>query len=322
MRDASVMGDANVAVPMNDGSATRDGGAQPLCGLTRSHNQEWTPPMSATQCATTCAAPQVCVGSSCCDAPATSGAFSLPAHTSWMHGFALANATELRFDVYVENDPGSAVGLYFAPWNGYIDGTMFYVGTQTNMQKPGAPPVGKGFLFSRWNTLDEADTRKNPSGYIELGTHEGEFAGVRMPYAWTTGWYSVSLHREAENVADGERDWFAVTVTDLASCTTVDVGALRFPRAVAGTRATIRTSGTGFTEVYSGALDFAQVPSWSVFMDVLADGKPLAMATSEYPAWPTAKYPNTNISYDAAHHLTHFTFGGQTPQCTPAGMLF
>ena len=70
----------------------------------------------------------------------------------------------LDVDVTIKNDPGSEVGLYFAPFNGSIDGTQFYGGVQNNLARPGVGWVGKGFIFSRWATLDPADTRPAADG--------------------------------------------------------------------------------------------------------------------------------------------------------------
>jgi hypothetical protein len=249
-----------------------------------------------------------------------SGTFSLPAHTSYVHWtLSSGGVAELRFTLKIHNDPGTAVGLYFAPLSGKIDGTTFYFGVQTKLNKPGTGSVGKGLLFSHWGSFDAADTRAAPGGFIELGTHEGTFIGVRLPYAWKAGSYELLLQR-AEQSGDG--DWFDVNVTDLASGTKTYVGGLRFARADPTRPATIQPAGIAFTEVYQAATDYAQVPQWRLGVKALADGAPALSATSEYPAFPYAEYPNTDVFYQAATGLIQLTFGGQTPRCHPAGLLF
>lgn len=67
--------------------------------------------------------------------------------------------SELSYEIELHNDPGDNVGMYFAPAFGSVDGEHFYLGFQTNMMRPGVGRVGKGIIFSRWNSLDPNDTR-------------------------------------------------------------------------------------------------------------------------------------------------------------------
>lgn len=243
-----------------------------------------------------------------------SAPLTLPAHTAWVRWTFAEPGTELRFEVEIRDDPGDTVGLYFAPFNGQIDGTAFYFGIQTNVFRPGADPVGKGFLFSRWNSLDADDTRVAPGGFHEIGTHEGQFVGVRKALTWTTGHYSLLLRRTD---ADGPADWFALEVIHEGVVTSL--GALRFPRVNPEVRATIAPSGTSFTEVYSAVDDVGAVPRWSLGIAATLDGASPQTAISDYPAWPTAEFPNVDVS--AAEGMVEMAFGGRTRRCQPAGPL-
>jgi hypothetical protein len=244
----------------------------------------------------------------------------VPAHTSYVHwGLAGSGAAELSFALHVLSDPGQQVGLYFAPFSGMIDDTQFYFGIQTDVNNPQVGSTGKGFIFSHWGSFDAADTRVAPGGFIELGTHEGKFIGVRRNLAWQARTYTLVLKR-AEPAGNG--DWFELTVTDETTKEQTAIGGLRVARKDPATPAAIQPFGTAFTEVYAGATSYAAVPQWRLAVAARADGAPAVSARSEYPAFPTAEYPNTDVSYDAASGLVHLVYGGQTPRCHPAGPLF
>ena len=270
-------------------------------------------------CTATCSSSEVCVGDACCPPAEASGSFSLPAHTSYVHWTFGSALTELEFELHILNDPGDDVGLYFSPLTGFVDGTQFYFGIQTNIARPGAGWTGKGFIFSHWGSFDEADTRVPPEGFIELGTHEGVFIGVRRNYPWTIGEYRLVLRRAEQ---EGNDDWFDLSVIDVAKSTTTEIGGLRFARTDSTVAATISPTGTGFTEVYSGATDYADVPQWHLRVMGFGDGQHAFEAKSEYPAYPTAEYPNTDVYYNPSTDLIYLTYGGMTPRCHSAGTLF
>ncbi len=267
-----------------------------------------------------CTEDQVCVDGLCCRPPTPSGSFLLPAHTSYVHWtFPGAAVSELEFTVEILNDPGTDVGLYLSPINTSVDDTPFYLGLQTNVVQPGVGAAGKAIVFSRWDSLDPADTRAAEAGFIEVGTHEGEFVGVRLPYDWTAGTYQLRLER-AE--AEGDGDWFDLYVVDVTASEERFAGGLRFPRSVTASPGTIDPFITTFTEVYMGVTDYGLVPMWHVALWATTDGAPATTARSEYPAYPYAEYPNTDVSYDATSSLVHMVYGGDTARCHAAGTLF
>lgn len=76
-------------------------------------------------CVPACDDTQVCLDARCCFAAVEHGAFDLPAHVTWVDWtFAGGGISELEYAVGIRNDPGEAVGLYFAPFDGTIDGTF------------------------------------------------------------------------------------------------------------------------------------------------------------------------------------------------------
>lgn len=223
----------------------------------------------------------------------------------------------MEYELRIHDDPGEAVGLYLSLLNSSIDGAQFYLGLQTNLARPGQGFVGKGLLFSTWGTFDAADTRTAPGGYLELGTHEGRFAGVRLPYPWTVGEYRLRLTRSADGDASG--DWFEFFITDVKTSNETFLGALRFRRSEATTPATISPNHISFLEVYSAATDYGAVPAWHVSLAATANGAQPTSASSEYPAFPTAEYPNADVWFDSADRRVHMSFA---PRCHAAGPLF
>jgi hypothetical protein len=308
---------ANAVVAQENGDAAAEPGGE--AGSPETPAPDGGKPPTSEICGNADISPSACT---CAPAIAT-GTFKLPAHTSYArYTFGNANFASLQMKVTVVKDPGDQVGLYVAPFNGYIDGTLTYLGLQSNVtnNKLGTR-TGKGIVFSRWATLDPEDTKIATGGFLEVGTHEGEFVGIRLNYPWTVGTYTLSLDRAQPGVADGERDWFELSVTDAANKKTF-VGALRFPRKVPGTRASVSPSTTLFTEVYMGATEFAKVPALEIEVTQLADGKAATRVKTEYPAYPNMeKFPNTDAYYIRSRDTMHFTYGGSTQQCHAAGTL-
>jgi hypothetical protein len=238
-----------------------------------------------------------------------------------LHGWVLCCPPPVAegADIRMENDPGDTVGLYLSPMNGTIDGTTFYLGIQTNLLVTDGGWIGNGVLFSRWDSQDPADIRTAPGGYAEVGSHEGLFISTRIAYPWTAGSYRMRLQR-AEPGGDG--DWFDLHVVDVATGVETFAGGLRFSRQDPAVPASIASSHTTFTEVYYNATDYSQVPLWTIAMMAYADGVLASSASSEYPAWPTAEFPNADCWYDESADLVHLHFGDGVSRCNPPGTLF
>lgn len=247
----------------------------------------------------------------------------MPCHVAYVHwGFDTPVAV-MEWDLTVHDDPGSSVGEYLALLNGLIDGSQFYLGLQTDVHLPGTNRgVGKGLIFSTWWSFNEADTRVAEDGFCQLGTHEGNFVGIRRPYQWTSGDYRVTLRRaETEVVNDRAMDWFELSIGRLGLSRpgqsrpdpvgpTEPIGALRFPRRDQGTPARIEPPGAMFLEVYSGARKWAEVTAWSVDVMAFGDGVRCPSGRIEYPRYPHDQVmPNSNVRYDAERQRVHLSMG-------------
>ncbi len=275
-------------------------------------------------CTATCDATKVCVAALCCPPPTATGTFKVPTHTNYVFWKFAKRVAKLEFKVDMKNDPGSKVGLYFSPYNAEIDGIQFYFGIQTDLlnNNAGGKHEGHGIIFSQFGTLDKASINVAPGGFSEVGTHEGNFIGVRLPFAWTKGSYTIRFERGA---GDDTGDWFEAHVVDASKKDTF-AGALKFARKGKGVPATFEEQGTAFTEVYSGATDYANVPKWHIDTMAYGDGQKATTATSSYPNYPAypgiPSFPNTDVTYSAASDRVELRFGGDTAKCHPEGKLF
>lgn len=259
----------------------------------------------------------------------------LPAHAAYIHwDLGTRPLAQLEFDITMHTDPGTTTGEYLAPWNGTIDGHEFYFGIQSNVHDPERGGVGKGCIFSTWWTFDAADTRPESDGFIELGTHEGTFVGVRRTFEWSVGDYRLTLGRADH---DGDGDWFAMSIQPIAPVTApVDpsgprpeptgpaapLGALRFRRAHPDLPATVAPHGPAFIEVYDNARTYGDIDDWSLDLMAYGDGRRAVAARSEYPAFPYAAVPNVDVSLVAERDRVAMAFGRSVQRTHPAGTLF
>jgi len=258
----------------------------------------------------------------------------LPVAGIYIHWNLETPAASLEWDLKVVADPESSVGIYLALAQGSIDGSTFYLGLQTDVWDPGqVRGAGKGLIFSTWWTFDADATRLAPEGFRELGTHEGRFVGVRLPYAWAAGDYRVALVRAEPAQLHAPADWFDLFIQPTAPRGTGPgrpeplgnrtwAGGLAFPRRHAAVPALIDETSTAFMEVYSRARRWCDIPRWDVDLMAYGDGRPCPRGAIEYPVFPFGNnrpMPNANAGYDDATGLVELRYGDSTNRVDPAG---
>jgi hypothetical protein len=259
----------------------------------------------------------------------------LPVAGIYVHWDLDGPVTTLEWDLKVLADPTSSVGIYLALAQGRIDGSVFYLGLQTDLWDPeDIRGAGKGLIFSTWWTFDAGATRLAPGGFRELGTHEGRFVGVRRPYHWFVGDYRVSLVRsEPAAELSVPADWFDLYIQSVAPQLIASgrpepignrtwIGGLAFARRHASTPAKIESDSTAFMEVYSHARRWKDIPPWDVDLMAYGDGQPCPRGATEYPVFPFGNnrpMPNANSSYDQASGLVRLRYGGSTNRVDLAG---
>ena len=248
-------------------------------------------------------------------------AIRLPAHAIYLHWtFAEPDIHTLEFDMTIYNDPGPDVGEYFAPFSGYIGDAQAYGGIQTDLYRPDIGGIGKGALFSTWWSFDAADTRIAFDGFIQLGTHEGRFVGVRRPVQWGVGNWRFAFRRTDELDVSG--DWYSCSLAPLAGDTRSGerpaavgeelwIGSMRFPR-TGDRRASIGGSFPSFLEVYNGARNYSDIAEWHLDVMAYGNGKRADGLRTDYPAYPYAEVPNADAWFDATRGRVHVRFGSDT----------
>jgi hypothetical protein len=170
--------------------------------------------------------------------------------------------TSFSIEITIHSEPSNNDGLYFQMYQSKINDVAFYFGLQTEIYKLGEGSMGKGLIFSRWETRDLANTRiVEDVGWTESSGHEGDFIGVRRTYKWTTHSYRFDL---VLNETDVEGQWYSVSISDLDTNQTDFLGSLRFPFATING---IHDGGITWTELYWKNPSNTTVPTWKVSID-------------------------------------------------------
>jgi hypothetical protein len=172
-------------------------------------------------------------------------------------------------------------GLYYQIYM-VIGGNPIYFGFQTSLHNPEVGFVGPGFIFSRWGSLDKNELRINDNGgFYELGTHEGEFIGVRLPYAFSATTYRVSLVHEGDH-------WYRLEFTP-AGGAPLDVGSLRLSGNAGISGFTLTTEAYAMNKVKA-----SNVPLWHLLVSVpKVNG---IAATDGKVTYPSSNYPYGRVS--------------------------
>ena len=242
---------------------------------------------------------------------------SMPQHmasVSWYWDCnEIRSSVEVRFTIH--NDPGEDYGLYFMIANGDIGGVGYYAGLQTDVYREGYGHVGKGAIFSRWDTRDLANVRyDSDSGFAQSSGHEGNFVGVRRLFDWDAGDYVFRIEQE-EFAADGI--WYKATVIDEDSGMSYWIGSMKFSY-IKGF-AHIREDMYSTIEIYRGNnVRPVDIPEWHVSI-VPPVGSDYARGYyNGFGVYGDKKY-NSDVSYSRGR--VDIRVGGQTERDNEAGRI-
>jgi hypothetical protein len=231
--------------------------------------------------------------------------------------FPLDRFTSLSIDIEILTEPSNEDGLYYQMYQGRINGVGFYFGLQTQTYKPGYGSMGKGLIFSRWETTDLSNVRIVEKGWSQNATYEGDFVGVRRTYNWTTHAYRLTI---ALNDTDNIGDWYAVRITDINMQTTDLLGAIRFPKIDHIEDYGIADGGITWTELYSKEEPGTPIPNWHVsIIGIYADEQeiPPYRAISVY-----SEKEHTDIYFEYDTREIHFIMGPDVTRTHSPGVLF
>ena len=208
----------------------------------------------------------------------------------------------VNIDFTIHEDPGDTVGsgIYFMLGYSYLGRTSWYAGLQTNVLRPGEGGVGKGFIFSRWDTRSLDHTRPTEAGWTQSSGHEGDFVGVRHPYPWTTGSYTVKIGPDASG-----NGWYGAWITEHNGGEITWLGSLRFEEEEE--HGTVLVS---ILEAYGRPIKMVDIPLSKITIE------PPYNERGERPTSVRFRHSGTvtnhDIEYDEVTGQVTFTAGGNT----------
>lgn len=228
-------------------------------------------------------------------------------YVNWNFGIPLFTTFEINFRVYdyPKNSDGSinGDGLYFQMYNAYINGQQFYFGIQTTVRNPATNVTGRGFIFSRFGTLDLSNAQVPPNGFTEVGTYEGNFISIRKYYDWKPQSYKFKL---VKTRTDAIGDWYSIYLKDLVTLQEDFMGAIRFPIVPLGQQGINNGSGS-WTEIYSKVNTNTPLPNWHISLSDPIVNTNINFVTGESIYATNMK--NTDIYYDSSNKEFHLLMG-------------
>ena len=302
------------ATPTPVPTATRTPTMTPI--PTATHTPTVTPTPTATPTSTPTPTPTVTPTPTPTQIPGRSDLYEVantPEHMAflqWNWERGRTGFSEMTTNFTIHNDPGNFStrnGLYFIVANGdmFPGDVGYYFGLQTNVQDPVTfRGRGKGIIFSRWDERDLSYARVAEGGFAQSSGHEGDFIGVRIPYEWTTGSYSMRIAIDEKDV-DG--DWYGLWITDQTTETTTWAGSLKF---APGSR--LKAISYSTLEIYGSRIRPIGIPEWQVSIERPLGGT--VKATMGYLGNMAfhEQILNSDVWYDSQRDLVHLVVGGLT----------
>lgn len=231
-------------------------------------------------------------------------------YVNWSLG--LKKLADLSVDVTFHTAPLPKAAVYLQLYDFKIGKTGQYFGFQYAFGLTGQPETK--FIWSRWGTRDKADAWVAEGGTIESAGYEGNFVGVRYPYAWGKGTYTVHLMMRE---TDAGGTWYEMRIYDHQSGKWAKIGRLRFP-ATNGELPFIEDGGGSWCEVFGGTRSSEDIGLFHLsYGGVYACGRTVAARTVRFAYGKET--PNCDISLDPDGRRVHVMYGGKTRRQTPAG---
>lgn len=231
-------------------------------------------------------------------------------YVNWTLG--LKKMADLSVDITFHSDPVPAAAVYLQLYDFKIGKTGQYFGFQYAFGNKGQPETK--FIWSRWETRDKADAWVAEGGTIESAGYEGDFVGVRYPYAWGKGTYTVHvMMRETDAVGT----WYEMMIYDHRMQKWTKIGRLRFP-GVDGGLPFIEDGGGSWCEVFGGTKSSEDIGLFHLsYGGVYTCGRTVAAREVRFTYGKDT--PNCDISLDRDKRRVHVMYGGTTRRLTPAG---
>ena len=231
-------------------------------------------------------------------------------YVNWTLG--LKKLADLSVDVTFHTEPQRSAAVYLQLYDFKIGKTGQYFGFQYAF---GAGDKAKTkFIWSRWATRDKADAWVAEGGTIESAGYEGDFVGIRYPYEWGKGTYTVHvMMREMDDVGA----WYEMRIYDHQKKEWIKVGRLRFPKTDGGLPF-IEDGGGSWCEVFGGTTSSKDIGLFHLsYGGVYSCGRTVEAREVRFSYGKDT--PNCDISMDPDGRRVHVMFGGETRRVTPEG---
>jgi hypothetical protein len=237
--------------------------------------------------------------------------FSNTTFTKIVHTFTIHNEPKnidsLTNDgLYYHND-----GIYYQFYQGILNDTIgFYYGIQTNVRG-----WGRGIIFSRWKTNDTLNYKLPNGGWGDASDESGDYVGIRFPYNWGVGTYSIELRKDSSTI---KGDWYGLWITNNSNKKITYCGSMRFE--TSSKSFGIKDGGITWTELYYKANINTPLPKWHVSVDeVLADNKPPLHVSIDYNKNRFVGFSNI---YTTNKKDVHFSMGPDVVTINTSGILW
>ena len=230
----------------------------------------------------------------------------------------------LTMDFTVREDPGHFSEDYALAaalgWSS-VGSTRFNFGIQTDVDDPNTDgSEGKGIFINLWGAQDTTQARPADDGWAVTGSTLGDFTGIRKPYDWSAGDYSVIFAQSWNHSADGV--WYGLWIRDISSSMQTYVGSLKFPT-VDGAPPMINPRRDGYSSslVIQGDATVAadEIPVFEIGLSPPNENRPDEGNSIKLPKRITASYSNlpdsiinAKVSHDRDSNAVVMRAGGTT----------
>ncbi len=234
-------------------------------------------------------------------------------YLNWTTGLKMLMDLSIDVTFHTEPKPAGSVYLQLYDFPMIVPGTNIKVGQYFGFQYW----FDKGqlktqFIWSRWNTRDKADAWVADGGWIESASYENDFVGIRYPYQWNKGTYTVHL---AMRESDTAGTWYEMRIYDHQKSEWKKIGRLRFPRS-ADSPPFLEDNGGSWVEVFGGTESSKDIGLFHFSIGgVYTCGR--TVRARKVDLRYADGTPNCDMAIDADGRRVHVMYGGQTRRVTP-----
>jgi hypothetical protein len=236
-------------------------------------------------------------------------------YLNWTTGLKMLMDLSIDVTFHTEPKPSASVYLQLYDFPLIVPGSNIKVGQYFGFQYW----FDKGqlktqFIWSRWNTRDKANAWVADGGWIESAGYENDFVGIRYPYQWTKGTYTVHL---AMRETDAVGTWYELRIYDHQKLEWQKVGRLRFPTTTDGLPF-FEDNGGSWVEVFGGTKSSEDIGLFHYSIGgIYTCGRKVRARQVELRY--AERTPNCDVAIDPDGRRVHVIFGGQTRRTTPPG---